>query len=174
MCNQFYPSSKTVEINLYVEVGMKINNFYTRPLIKLFISILAGLGVVNLLIALTNVAPFSKQFHFLVGLGFVLVSVFLLTKNLFVKYDSVDELIEIEQSSLVSSANTVKLKQKGYVKCRIKDYQVVEKWYQTKVVLHYQSTTGGVRHHEITFPFISGKHLKALKADLNRITRAYV
>ena len=153
---------------------MKINNFYTRPLIKLFISIIAGLGLVNLLIALTNIAPFSKQFHFVIGLAFVVIAVLLLTRNIFVKYDSVDELIEIEESSLVSSANTVKLKQKGYVKCRIKDYQVVEKWYLTKVVLHYQGTSGNLRVHEIKFPFISNKHLKALKADLQRITQSYV
>lgn len=152
---------------------MKINNFYTRPLIKLIIGILAGLGSVNLIISLTNIAPFSKQFHFLLGIGFILSSIFFLTKNLFIKYDSVDELIEIEQSSLVSSANTVKSNQRGYVKCRVKDFTIVDSWFQTKVVLHYQGSSGSMRQHEIRFPFFRNKHLSALEADLSRIKESY-
>lgn len=151
---------------------MKINNFYTRPLIKLLICVVAGLGLLNLFIGITNLAPFSKQIHFGLGLGLVLISLFLLTRNMFVKYDSVDELIEIEESSLVSSVDSVKHKQKGYVKCRIKDFELVERWYITKVILHYQSSEGrGMRQHEISFPFMDRKNLRALKADLQRITK---
>lgn len=148
---------------------MVINNFYSKRLLMFFVYILLGISISNLVVVFTNFPPLSSTFHFVISILSLFFSVYLLTRNFFVKYDSLADLIEIEQSSLLADSEKAKSNQKGYIKYRIQDFEIKQSFINTKLTLYYSTSKGKTRVHQIAIPFFAKKHAMQLKQDLLHI-----
>lgn len=149
---------------------MRITNFYSRPFLKTLFVVFLGLGVLNIAIAFTNLALFSMPLHLAFGALFIVLSLLLLTREFFVEYDSRNDLIEIERSRLFSSPRKPRVNHMiGYVKYRVRDYEIKDRWYGSRLIIKYEKLNGEIITNEIPFSFLSNRHIRILKRDLSRI-----
>lgn len=148
---------------------MKISNFYSRPFLKaaFFIFLLVAIG--NILISFTNIHPFSLPIHIALAALFLVACLYLLTKDVFIKYDSRDDMIEIVHSRLFSSSKKPSHTPFGYVKYRVRSFEIIDRWYGTKLIINYEKMNGEISRNEIPFSFLSNRRINIIKKDLSKI-----
>ncbi|KAB1065726.1 hypothetical protein [Salibacter halophilus] len=149
---------------------MKITNFYSKSFLKTLFFILTLLGLTNVLIIFTDFIFMAWPIHAAVAGLFFVGALLVLTKEFFVKYDSRDDFIEIERSRLFSNTKRPRKGHiQGYWKYRVCDYDIIDRWYGSKLILNYEKPNGNIDVITIPFSFISQRHVKILKRDLSRI-----
>ncbi len=148
---------------------MKINNLYSKPVIKTLFFIFVGLGLMNVLIIFTNMHPFSDLNHISLAVVFFILAGILMSRNLFLKYDSSDEVVEIERSGLFTTRIESHSNQVGYVKYRIKDYKLTSKWYGAQLTLSYETSAGVVTKNTFPIFFFGNDQVMSLRTDLDKI-----
>ena len=149
---------------------MKLNNLYAKPIMKALFFILVLTSIANLSFLLTNVQPFTDLVHISISVSLFIMSGLIMSKNMFIKYNSEDAVIEIERSGLFSGKNTIHSGQLGFVKTKLQDYHVSSAWYGIELTLVYSTSTG--RPYSKSFPILFGtkEGLRQLDKDLSIIT----
>jgi hypothetical protein len=148
---------------------MKISNFYSRPFLKAAFFIMLIFALSNALILLTNIHPFSLPIHIVLSALFIVACLYLLTKEVFIKYDSRDDMIEIVHSRLFSSSKKPGSSFFGYVKYRVRSFEIIDRWYGTKLIINYETMNGEISRNEIPFSFLSSRRIDFIKKDLSKI-----
>ncbi|HBH05505.1 MAG TPA: hypothetical protein DDX92_02750 [Flavobacteriales bacterium] len=151
---------------------MKTNNLYSKPILRLLFFVLVALGILNVAIIFTNIHPFTDLSHASIAVVFFAVSGLLLSRDIFLKYDSSDEVLEIERSGLFTSNIAVRSGQRGYIKYRIKDFELIGKWYGARLHINYETGAGQTIKNSFPIFFFKGAQLNELKNDLNGIVRS--
>ena len=130
----------------------------------------AALAAANIAAVFTAWELLPLAVHLSIAGIFIVAALYLLTKNFFVKYNSQNDFIEIEQSGLFSDPDKpVKGHFSGYLKHRIQDFDVEKRWYGSKLILKYEELNGNIRTVESPFTFFSKRHVRVLSLDLKRI-----
>lgn len=148
---------------------MKITNFYSRPFLKAAFFILLAVALSNILISFTNIHPFSLPIHIALAALCIVACLYLLTKEVFIKYDSRDDVIEIVHSRLFSSSKKHASSPFGYLKYRVRSFEIIDRWYGTKLIINYEKMNGEISRNEIPFSFLSSRRLNIIKKDLSKI-----
>jgi len=149
---------------------MKVNNLKAKPFVKALFFIVLLIGLVNLGVMLTRIQPFSDLIHLSIAVSLFISAGLLMSNTFFIKYNSEDAVLEIERAGLFSSKNTVHSSQLGFVKAKIDDYAVENKWYGGSFTLGYSTSKG--RPYTKSFPifFASADTLVRMNKDLSTIT----
>jgi hypothetical protein len=153
---------------------MKANNLFAKPILKAIFFIAVTLGAVNLSILLTQVQPLPDLTHISIAVSFFLLAGLVMSKNFFVKYNSEDEVIEIERSGLFSSRNTVHSMQLGFIKTKVQGYSVEKTWYGGSFTLIYSTSSGRAYSKKFPMLFVSNEMLDAMDQDLEIITNSSI
>lgn len=153
---------------------MKANNLFAKPILKALFFVSLTLGVVNLAVMLTQVQPLPDLTHISIAVSFFILSGLVMSKNFFIKYNSEDEVIEIERSGLFSSRNTVHSMQLGFVKSKVQGYSVQKSWYGGSFTLIYSTSTGRAYSKKFPMFFVSNEILDAMDQDLEVITNSSI
>lgn len=153
---------------------MKLNNLFAKPILKAVFYIVLLLGVVNVLILLTQIQPFSSLVHLSIAVSFFIAAGLIMSRNFFVKYNSEDAVLEIERAGIFSNKNTIHSSQLGFVKAKISDYSVEKTWYGGAFTLMYSTSTG--RPYSKRFPvfFVGTEIMVQMNEDLGKITNKMI
>lgn len=148
---------------------MKISNFNFKPLFKTVFFVAVLFSIANILIVFTNMMVFSKLGHLVIASTFALVALGSFLQNVFVKYDSTDELIEIERASLFTPRRKVKSSQQGYVKRQIRNYKVRSFLFFKSIELTYVKSNGDEQKYFIPVTLLGKESLQKIISDLKEI-----
>ena len=148
---------------------MKISNFSLKPFFQIVFFISVGLAVVNLAIPFTNLRIFGDVAHLILAGMFALIAFASFLQNVFIKYDSSDELIEIERASLFTPKNRIKSAQQGYVKRQIKNYKVRSFLFFRSIEITYVKSNGDEDKYIIPVTLFGSDNLKKIVGDLKEI-----
>lgn len=153
---------------------MKANNLFAKPVVKAVFFILMLLGLVNLGFLLTRIQPLSDLSHISISVSMFIMAGMIMSRNIFIKYNSEDAVIEIERAGLFSSKNTIHSGQLGFVKAEVRNFEVENTWYGGAFTLEYTTSSG--RPYQKRFPilFASSAMLVEFNDDLRKITNATV
>ena len=153
---------------------MKLNNLFAKPIIKAVFFIALLLGLVNVLILVTQIQPFSSLVHLSIAVSLFISAGLIMSRSFFVKYNSEDAVLEIERAGIFSSKNTIHSSQLGFVKAHISDYSVEKTWYGGAFTLSYSTSTG--RPYSKRFPlfFVGTETMVRMNEDLGLITNKMV
>lgn len=153
---------------------MKANNLFAKPILKALFFIAVALGLVNLSVMLTQVQPLPDLTHISIAVSFFVLAGLVMSRNFFIKYNSEDEVIEIERSGLFSSRNTVHSMQLGFVKSKVQGYSVDKTWYGGSFTLIYSTSSGRAYSKKFPMLFVSNEILDAMNQDLEVITNSSI
>lgn len=148
---------------------MKVTNFSTKPVFQILFFGFLILALINVGIIFTNIAPFDDVIHLSLGALFVIIALVIFVQNIFVQYDSRDELIEIEQASLFSPKQKVRSMQQGYVKSRVRSYEIRKVLFFKQIILIYEKSNGEEERYVIPVTYFSKRKLKRIVKDLKEI-----
>ncbi|MFT4752526.1 MAG: hypothetical protein ACI9GM_001415 [Salibacteraceae bacterium] len=153
---------------------MKLNNLFAKPIVKALFFITLLLGLVNVLILVTQIQPFTNLVHLSIAVSLFISAGLIMSKSFFVKYNSEDAVLEIERAGIFSSKNTIHSSQLGFVKAHISDYAVEKTWYGGTFTLCYATSTG--RPYSKSFPllFVGTETMVRMNEDLGLITNKMV
>lgn len=151
---------------------MKVNNLYAKPIMKAVFYILLLLGVVNVGILLTQMQPLSDLAHISIGVSFFVMAGLVMSKNIFIKYNSEDAVIEIERAGLFSSNRAVHSGQLGFVKTKVQGYEVRKTWYGSSFTLVYSTSKGRTYSKKFPIFFGSAEDAISMDEDLSEITKS--
>ena len=149
---------------------MKFNNLYAKPIMKAVFFILVLMALVNLAFLLTNIQPFTDLAHISISVSLFIMSGIIMSKNMFIKYNSEDAVIEIERSGIFSGKNAIHSGQLGFIKLKVQDFHVAKTWYGMELTLVYSTSSG--KSYSKAFPvlFATKKGCSDLANDLRVIT----
>lgn len=148
---------------------MTISNFNLKPLLQTVFFVSIGLSIFNLLIVFTNMQIFGDITHLILSGVFVIIALASFLQNVFVNYDSSDELIEIERGSLFTPKNKIRSAQQGYIKRQIKNYRVRSFLFFKSIEITYIKTNGDEDKYVIPVTLFGSDNLKKLIGDLRDI-----
>ncbi|UTW67296.1 hypothetical protein KFE94_04050 [bacterium SCSIO 12643] len=149
---------------------MKVNNLYAKPILKAVFYIMLLLGIVNVGILLTQIQPFSDLIHISIAVSLFIFAGLIMSKNIFIKYNSEDAVLEIERAGLFSSRNTIHSSQLGFVKAKIQDFSVEKTWYGGAFTLVYSTSKGKPYSKRFPIFFGSTETMVKMNEDLKMIT----
>jgi len=149
---------------------MKVNNLYAKPILKAVFYIMLLLGIVNVGILLTQIQPFSDLVHISIAVSLFIFAGLIMSKNIFIKYNSEDAVLEIERAGLFSSKNTIHSSQLGFVKAKIQDFSVEKTWYGGAFTLVYSTSKGKPYAKRFPIFFGSTDTMVKMNEDLKMIT----
>jgi hypothetical protein len=148
---------------------MKISNFSLKPFFQILFFVSVGVAVVNVLLVFTNLRIFGDTTHLILSGVFALIAFASFLQNVFIKYDSSDELIEIERASLFTPKNKVKSAQQGYVKRQIKNYKIRSFLFFKSIEITYVKSNGDEDRYIIPVTLFGSDNLKKIVGDLREI-----
>lgn len=149
---------------------MKVNNLYAKPILKAVFYIMLLLGLVNVGVLLTQIQPFSDLAHISIAVSLFVFAGLIMSKNIFIKYNSEDAVLEIERAGLFSSRNTIHSSQLGFVKAKIQDFSVEKTWYGGAFTLVYSTSKGKPYAKRFPIFFGSTETIVKMNEDLKMIT----
>jgi hypothetical protein len=97
------------------------------------------------------------------------MALLVMTRKLFVRYDSRDELIEIEMAGLFTPKTVIKSKQVGLIKYRVREYKILDRWYGRRLIIYYEKTDKRIMKRAFPMSFMGKEKIEAIKTDLARI-----
>lgn len=153
---------------------MKLNNLFAKTIVKAAFFIMLLLGLVNVAILLTQIQPFSSLIHLSIAVSLFIAAGLTMSRNLFIKYNSEDAVLEIERAGLFSSKNTIHSSQLGFVKTKISDYSIERTWYGGAFTLWYSTSKGRPYFKRFPVLFVGEQTMVKMNDDLGKITNTVV